>query len=255
MILTDNRITKAFFRDCPISDRQQFKYSHSLLPISIGQPAHEGKKLESTLKLVNNSFNQCTILLGDTLQRHNLKLTLNLPECETREKANTLGEEWLERNHNIIKNTLKIRHNLLRWDTWLNHYDFKNQLAKIEDLYSNNTKFKHAFDTTIDEYLERNPTEHNTTHFKKASLDYLKEECAVMILWASEHYDFEIYPNGRNTAMAITYEHLIRPYNSSLLRPVALRFKKYHRNLATNSNFLIPNSRGNKYKNACPVTI
>jgi hypothetical protein len=49
-----------------------------------------------------------------------------------------------------------------------------------------------------------------------------------MCLWIEKSYDFEVYPSGRNKAMAATYEHLIKNKHPNILRPVALRFKKYN---------------------------
>lgn len=48
-----------------------------------------------------------------------------------------------------------------------------------------------------------------------------------MCLWTEKAYDFELYPSGRNKAMAATYLHLIKPHYPDYLRAVALRFKKY----------------------------
>ena len=56
------------------------------------------------------------------------------------------------------------------------------------------------------------------------------EECAAMCLWVEENCEYEVYPNPRNKAMSATYEIFIKPKTSSLLKPVALRFKKYGTN-------------------------
>jgi hypothetical protein len=48
-----------------------------------------------------------------------------------------------------------------------------------------------------------------------------------MCLWREENCNFEVYPNGRQASMSITYEQLIKPFYPNLLRSVALRFKKY----------------------------
>ena len=76
-------------------------------------------------------------------------------------------------------------------------------------------------------------------------LDYLIEECSVMCLWTEKAYDFEVYPSGRNKAMAATYEYLIKPHYPDYLRPVALRFKKYPAK-ATEENLKIMQKAGHE---------
>ena len=55
---------------------------HCCLAISVGQPYHEGIQLETAVNLIDNTFTQCTIVLGDSLQRHNL-VDLQNPDRDT----------------------------------------------------------------------------------------------------------------------------------------------------------------------------
>lgn len=223
---TDNRIVKASFRDCPLNDRKLFKQSHCLLPISVGQPVHEGKKLIATLKLINASFNKCTILIGDTLQRHNLQFSLGLSEDEARKKSKELGDAWLERNSFLITENLKITHFISRWNEWLDCSGFAERFTAVENLYLKNNNFRLSLDYTVHEYIQRNSLD-DTEKAEELCLTYLKEECAIFPVWAEAHYDFEVYPSGRNEAMKAAYDYLVKPQNPLFLKPVALRFKKY----------------------------
>lgn len=232
MVSIDNRIVKASFRECPISDRKQFKQSHCLLPISVGQSMHEDKKFLATINLINSSFQRCTILIDDTVQWHTLKIDNPKSSNEALYQMTLLeGSLWLKRNEGTIKN-LNIPYDIMRWDQWHKHQDFETQFAKIEHLYNADIHYKTVIDLNIKDYLERyaarqGSEDFNYDHAFSCCLDYLKEECAVMTLWVEGLYDFEVYPSGRNKAMAATYERLIKPNNHNLIRPVALRFKKY----------------------------
>ncbi|HYF97613.1 MAG TPA: hypothetical protein VD770_01375 [Coxiellaceae bacterium] len=223
-----NTIIKASFRECPISDRKNFKQSHCLLPISVGQPIHEASKFLATIRLINSAFQKCTILVDDTVQRHTLKIyNPNDSNAELYQKALLEGDLWLARNKSALK-MLNIPHDIMRWDQWYAHSKFNAQLAQIENLYETSEVYRDAINLNIKDYLERQINrDFNYDYAFLCCLDYLKEECAVMTLWTEGSYDFEVYPHGRNKAMAATYEYLIQPLHPALLRSVALRFKKH----------------------------
>lgn len=222
----DSRVIKASFRACPIDDRKLFSISNCLALISMDSLSHEGEKFRATVDLINRSFKSCTILVGDTLYRHNL-----MKELPTSSKADVylksleLGDCWIKRNQAIVER-LTIPYEITRWSKWLEHPDFENRLLQIEALYEKDNIFKNNFDLAVDEYLGRGLKSSGHEGDFAACLSYLKEECAIMTLWVTNHYDFELYPSGRNMAMAITYEYLIKPRFPHLLKPVALRFKK-----------------------------
>lgn len=230
VLLTDHRKLKASYRVCPITERKLFKQSSCLIPISMDQKIHEGEKLEATLDLVNRTFKSCTILVDDTLQRHNLKILFkNISDAELHFMAYAKGDLWIENNKNIYEQ-LTIPYCIVRWDRWLLHKKFGNRLQQINDMYDTNLGYKNALDANVVEYLERNIKNGVVFANNAASshcLQYLKEECTVMTLWIEGKYDFILHSTDISEAMVATYEYIIKPQFTNLLRPVALRFKKY----------------------------
>jgi len=220
---------KASYKDCPISDRKLFNQSSCIMPISVPQLVHEGDKLKATMDLVNRTFKKCTILVDDTVQRHTLKITLpEYDEPSLYEMATNEGDLWIERNQSIL-NQLTIPCDIIRWERWLLHPKFNIQLDYISNLYNTHLEYKQSIDDTIVEYLTRTQKNGKVFDYDEATaicLEYLKEECASMLLWVEGGYDFEIYPTGRNKAMSATYKYLIEPKYPSLLKSVSLRFKK-----------------------------
>lgn len=223
------KILKASYQDCPVSDRRLFKYSNCLIPISVGQQVHEGDKFQAIIELVNRTFKSCAILIDDTIQRHTLKISHSgMSEAQLYHKAHSEGNFWVERNKSIYSK-LEIPYQVIRWDDWLLHENFKEQLQVIDNLYNINTDYKDAVDSTITEYLMRKQRVDIIPDYAQATavcLDYLKEECAEMTLWIEGKHEFELYPTGRNRAMAATHKYLIEPTYPHLLKSVALRFKK-----------------------------
>lgn len=233
MSLSNEKIIKASFRGNPPDERKAFSVSTCLMPISVGQSIHEWKKFEAVIKLVDASFKQCTILVDDTVQRHTIAIDKFKEPQDLYTDALELGNQWLIRNEEIYSQ-LKIPYQVIRWDDWLRHNDFKTQLVRINRLYSENLVYKTAIHANINEFLTRflarvDCNQIDSGRAFRLCLNYLLEECAVMLLWTHKHYDFELYPSGRNQAMGATYEMLIKPYFPNYLRPVAVRFKKYPR--------------------------
>lgn len=228
----DNRVTKAHFRGNPPEERKLFSSSSCLLPISVGQSVHEGEKFKATIQLVEKSFQSCTILVDDSVQRHTIGiLNPDKSQDELYKMAVHEGDEWLERSQKYF-NQLNIPLNVLRWDDWFNLPDFEQSHKIVKQEYDSNPIYKQAIDANINDCLERYLRHHSTItpenpRAVSLCLDYLLEECAVMCLWVHGKYDFELYPSGRNKAMAATYEFLIKPSHPQYLKAVALRFKKY----------------------------
>lgn len=229
-----NTIVKASFNGCTIQQRETFKDSHCLLSISVGQPAHESIKLEATLNLINRHFKKCTIHVSDTLQRYNFKLrNYSLPFSECHNICLLEGTNWLNRNKDFFS-LLQIPYDIIRWDHWLLDNDYKTHLSIIEKLYNEDIDYKSAINTNIKEYLARQIFDNQSVNDEQAftlCLQYLQEECAVMIMWIRNNYNFEVYPNPRNQAMATTCTKLIEPLHPKLLQSVSLRFKKNRQNI------------------------
>lgn len=230
------KIIKASFKECSIDLRQKFPDSNCIVPISVGQKVHEGEKLIAVLKLLKRSFKSCTILVDDTIQKYTLAIMDSYKKSlsEYNILAYNAGTDWLNRNKALLTENL---HNfeIIRWDDFQNHPDFPNCLEKIKKTYEQDETYQSEFYKTIDYFLTRNnlyPEEENKDAYTTSNafnfcLEYLFEECAVMMLWAYKGYHFEVYPSGRNPAMAATFEKIIQETAPGKLYSVGIRFKKY----------------------------
>ncbi len=214
---------------CPKEDKQKFISSYCSVTISIGQKAQEGYKLAATLNLINKHFKHCTIMVCDTLQRHTLAIDNNFKDEELYNIAKKMGDSWLKNNTPYFKE-FNIPYQIIRWDSWLIHTDYKNKRNLIDSLFDEKNDFRQAFYQVTDQFYERYKKRHsfqnvNLDFLYSCCLKYLKEECAVMLLWADKGYNFEIYPSKRNKAMEATHEYLIKPRFPDVLKPVALEIR------------------------------
>ncbi len=253
-VLQNKKPLKASFAGCSQKDRKTFPQSSCILPISIMQKKeHEGERFEATIRLVNKSFEFCSLLIVDSLYRYTLKIDYF---CQTETAllnlANQAGEDWLDRNATAYKQ-LTIPYRIIRWNECLSRPDFLESQQKIDELYNTNDYFKKSIDFTAEEYLSRQinnfskPEQEilkgaqseedinrrlkniNYEHAFSCCVNYLKEECAAMCLYSKppfKNHEFEVYPTGRTKALAAIYEILIKPHYPELLKPVAIRFKR-----------------------------
>lgn len=234
--LNDEQHIKATFARCTSAEKLTFAHSNCLVTLSIGQHIHTGHYLAATLAEVDQSFKACTFVLGDTLQRHtealqryDLALAPEANEQAMYKLTKENGDKWLKENFPTLAK-LNIPWKITRWDNWLKNEKYPRMLAMIKTTYSQDEKFKQAFDKNIEEYLarakRRNELKVDETLAKKLCLAYLVEECAVMCLWVEENCQYELYVSGRTQAMQETFDRFIRNFYPTLLNPLAMRFKK-----------------------------
>ena len=190
----------------------------------------ESKKLQSYLELINTAFGCCTIAICDTLQRHTLSLAhQNLSDSELAEYSNKLGTEWIERNNQIISKALTIPYQMVRWNNWLQAEQFPADLVRIKELYNSNKEYKGTVDKVVSEFTKRSRGYFQDISLKvitERSLNYIFEECAAMLQWFEEGYDYDVYPSVRNDAISATF-NLCEPVRSSiLLKPIGIKLRK-----------------------------
>ena len=219
-----------------LSNRKEtFVHSKIALDISVGQEYHEGEKFEATIDLINHfKFAQCHIMIGDSLQRYNMCIDGFYDIEKAHIQANKLGDEWLERNFQFYSR-LQMPYEIIRWDTWLNHPDYKKHREAVNYLYDHDEDYRQAFARSIDKFLTRYQKHAQELGRKqidyekafKLCLEYLQEECAIMMpLWASYAYDFIVYPSKMPDAVLATHDKFVKPINPNLLVRLSLAFKR-----------------------------
>lgn len=224
-----NKYIKARFRNLLDDYKKDFAKSSCLVSLSIGQPVHYGNFLAATLALVNENFDSCVFVLGDTLKRH----TMIISQRETEEamyiRAKFEGDQWVEKNVSMLSK-LQIPWKIIRWDHWLNDPRYPNLVERIKRDIGKDKEYKEIFDEDASDFIDRvknrNELAISEDEARKRCLNYLVEENAAMCLWPNEQCEFELYANGRTKSMQATYEKYIQVLHPHLLRPISLRFRK-----------------------------
>lgn len=197
---------KAYFVGVDDQQKKEFKDAKCALLISVGQKYHEGEKFNASIKLANKHFSFCNILVGDTLQRHTLRINNpNISASDSYELVKNLGEMWIERNMQYIS-TLTIPYKISRWDEWLKQDKYQHYSNKVFELYNNDSNYKNIIEDIAHSFLSR----HNYFNARDRqiafdlSIQYLLEESAVACLWAEDDYKFDLYPSDLSTITAYT---------------------------------------------------
>ena len=211
---------------CPQLDKKTFSISSCSVTVSMCNVSQRGAKFAATIYGITNNFKECTIMVCDTLQRHNLLVDGFEDISSAHEKAFEIGNDWLRENEQYFS-LFTIPYKVIRWDYWLLHEKYKFSRIKIDDFFEKNDKYRQAFYNATNDFVSRLEKRNTLKYFdfdkaKALSLEYLKEECAVMLLWADNKYNFEIYPSKRNDAMRATYYYFIANKYANVLKSVAL---------------------------------
>jgi tRNA-dependent cyclodipeptide synthase len=221
------KVKASFVRAGHLKD--QFKEAKCALPISVGQPYHEGEKFKATIELLNKHFKECMIIVCDSLQRHTMAIyDETASEEELHQRAIHEGDQWIERNIEIIKQ-LRIPYQIKRWDDWLNRPSYHSYKTELDNLYLLDKNFQLIANKTaeffLSRFLKKQSGSNNVNRISQLSLEYLKEEAAIIPLWTEEKIDFELYPAKRVETMTFSYSHFILPYHKSLLQYVQLNLR------------------------------
>ena len=198
--------------------KRTFQFSHCLYSISIGNIQEYGANAFSTLSKISATFNECTILLADSLQRLSGFYYPSNSLFSERQSIQA-GDDWLFQ-HMPYMNFLAMNFNVLRWNDIRKHPDFDQKQSIISKLYKASKDFQVAMQSTIDQFSKRSKT--NVISPVKA---YLLEECSALLLLADMGFNFEIYPSKRNPAMHYIFEHLIAVYQERTLQPISLEIR------------------------------
>jgi hypothetical protein len=210
---------KCSFTGVTDEKKQNFNNQRALLAVSVNNIQKNINRFSAILKLIFQYFENCTIIVGDTLQRHTLAMQSDKETTVCYDDVIALGDEWLAAHEKICKG-YEGRIKIVRWDEWLNHPSFEESKLMIMDEMQKDSAYKQYFTESIDAYLNRYEnrlTPANTFNRKKAESlcwDYLIEECAVFRLWPSTESHFVIYDGTYPSAMKETFIRFINQQQS-----------------------------------------
>ncbi len=211
----------------------------AILLVSVGNENFEGEAIAAAVKMINQEFKACCIVIADTLQRHNIATEKEINEEDAYKESLVKGDEWLKRNEIYFQNILKIPYEIIRWDCLINDMDFLKKEKLFSAYIKENKSFLNAMNHSIDEYGMRLIKHLGDEHFnrigaqhKSSCFAYLKEECIAISIIPKK-----IYFNKNESAPLV----IVYPGKSTLIltanRDVFIA-NEFHEMIQKNSDYL-----------------
>ena len=166
-----------------IVDLNISKHQNIIVPISMNQDYHSGKKLCALVsKLKSLECQSVTVIVADWLRRWSNS------EAESLE----MGDNFLEENFHLFENMTVVR-----WKNWLEtHQDeFVKNREKLTAIYKTDIIFQKKIERTAKTAILHNDID--------SSRNYLLEELAVYLTFTN--FDVHVYPQPISSAMAYLY--------------------------------------------------
>ncbi len=196
------------------------------MEISVGQPYHEGAKLEAAMDWARENFKRRVIILGDSPQRYNLMFKTGFKEENAEKIARGAGDSWLQRNQEYLKGI-----EITRWNEWKQASTYLMNRAAVSRLYNENVDFRNSIHNAMQAFTERNPIAGETKdRFCLLSEQYLLEETSVFATAYNALGGISAYPGDFLTLweMFIDNQNPLVPQGLRKAHHVRLTFDKRH---------------------------
>lgn len=207
-----------------------------LLFININNQKSTGKALSQTFDALKNEFKTVTVVIGDSLQRHNIiadklaqpnanKMSTNSLIRTAIQEATRQGITWRNQNKQLLEDMQRAGVKIYSWNTIPNNqiFDkngkytkkFQGYINKITDASNNDEGFKTCFEKTSRQYLNNQRLQQSASNMQHC-IAYITEQCAAMLMLAdSLPHSFYAYNGTINDALRWVHSSLINPQLSS----------------------------------------
>ena len=177
-------------------------------------------------------------MVADSLIRHNLLNGVGLTEYEAHELSLIERDKWIDAQSQYLQ-ALQVDYVVKRWDDYLAHAEYKKWRGQVDVLYETSRSCRLAFEKSILEFIKRrsqkiNMTDEYIASMALNSLEYLKEECAIIMpMWSSMGVDCVIYPSEMLDAMCFVKDVLLSKENP---RWLSVRMEKKYKLFDASAN-------------------
>lgn len=162
------------------------------MEISVGQPYHEGAKMEAAMQWAFRNFDRVVLILGDSPQRYNIMFRNGYSEENAQILARGAGDAWLKRNADYIQGA-----EITRWDDWKRKPECLINRAMVSRLYMENPAFRATILKAMDEFAQRNRIGGgDLPRYMALTEQYLLEETAVFATAFNELGGISAYPGS-----------------------------------------------------------
>ena len=220
---------KAFFKNISEQEKRSFQNKKCLISISVGQQSHDSVWLNASLQLISKHFKSCIVLVDDVLQRYTMSIIGNKSPDFYYPHSLEEGDAWLKRNQEILASLPNLE-KIERWEHWLKKDCFEKRKTQLLEKMTQDANYNNVFIQSVDEFvnkmIQRNIIDkNNLLASKKASFEFVLEECTALTYWTELECEYEAYPGPHNLAMQATKELFVFTKQPNLLTPLCIGFR------------------------------
>lgn len=194
------------------------KFSHARLHISIGNPKHDGEKFYALAEWAAKRFERITLIVSDTVQRHNITLRTGRNASEARALALHMGDQWIMRNTPAIELFSNVE--ITRWDDWLDQPAYEPIYDALLETFATDANLRATIRAKAIAFTKREKQiDDNNLAFQavNTSITYILEEIAAFALMFSKDNAVDVYPGEWfNDIFVAVSERNISPLLTSL---------------------------------------
>lgn len=190
------------YKICVNGGEKWSDHAHARLQISINQEKHNGDKFAATMEWASHRFHSQTLIISDTLQRHNY-ITQGFTPEEAMRLAYQDGLNWFEKNRETIEKHNRV--NITFWNDWLNCPTFKAKHFAVKTAYIKDIALNDLINDTAKHFAKK--YDDQAKGFQ-SSLNYILEELAAFSLMYDNDQTIDIYPgHGLRDTLVYLKQH------------------------------------------------
>ena len=182
-----------------VTKEKLFSLRRCYIGISLDNPVFYNSSLTAILKWGAEKFEQCLIVLGDYLRRHN-EYIFNGLQGPVAEKASfQAGDEYIEKTREIFAQFTEPKLTLIKWKDCLGWPQYSTSKKILDNLYNNDDTFRAVVQKDAFAFIKRQKkrNEDLSVPMEKAidiSSEYLLEEIAAFSALSERGWNVELYP-------------------------------------------------------------
>ncbi len=188
----------------PEEQRETFKqHGRCFLGISLENSQFTRAKFASMVEWVSRRFQECTLLVGDSMHRITLETTRKMPLCQAREHALRLGTEFIENEGTAVdafRDACKF--SFLRCSSIVETDLFATHYQMIRGFFDTNDKFRESVESFGKTYHRKHwesLSEAEREYRIQRSCDYFLEEFAIFTVLREQGIRVFAYPGSFST--------------------------------------------------------
>ncbi|MFC1737804.1 tRNA-dependent cyclodipeptide synthase [Planctomycetota bacterium] len=189
-----------------VTEEKLFSYRRSYMGISLDNSVFQGKSLEALLLWMTDNFEQSLVVVGDYLWRFNEQIFAGLDTDEASNKAQQLGDAFIQQTSGLFEKMTDKKVHLTRWKSHLKTAEFNKAKNKLDNLFASDSDFRTSVERDAFYFVKRQLRQNRkfaveTEQAVMLSSQYLLEEIAVFSALSEQGWNVELYPGPELKAL------------------------------------------------------